>query len=571
MKSPSEQTIIQIDITNACTHQCSNCTRFCGHHQKPFFMDFETFKKAVDSLADFPGMVGMMGGEPTLHPDFERLATHFAARCGPQGKLHNAREPIADFNIHKMEKLSDLHVKRGLWTSLGKKYYQHFELIQDVFEYQCVNDHQNAGLHQALLITRKELGIPDDEWIKLRDDCWIQKYWSASVTPKGAFFCEVAGALDMLFDGPGGWPIEPGWWQRTPDQFGDQLQWCELCSAALNVPRTQADLERDDVSPLLLERLRQADSPKLRRGQVKTFDAANYAPRDLHHEYYTEWYLPSGDNTRRVGATNRSIYPQKLSALLVADLPPEHLNGQFDQVSLSFDELTDPDWVAAVYGDVRFPDDFEARVKNLILNPGCAYHYSPDAKTDHPFAVSPDAKRYFILFNPRAQALQDGDIPYLDPLELLALYEPDKVVALQDSCDLVATEIPKRLERKLKGSLMRSHMLSLWKALADTHAKVALFPAGLHATWFLQNVRANDLPMPSVIVDDNPKLGSILGTPVIPSSELDPAAHDALFICNHLIADKLIARAQELWPEMKVVYPYEFFDDPDFDEEWTNQ
>lgn len=45
---------IQIDITNACTHQCSNCTRFCGHHRKPFFMDLETFQRAVDSLADFP-------------------------------------------------------------------------------------------------------------------------------------------------------------------------------------------------------------------------------------------------------------------------------------------------------------------------------------------------------------------------------------------------------------------------------------------------------------------------------------------------------------------------------------
>jgi hypothetical protein len=31
-------------------------------------MDFETFKKAVDSLEGFDGMVGVMGGEPTLHP-----------------------------------------------------------------------------------------------------------------------------------------------------------------------------------------------------------------------------------------------------------------------------------------------------------------------------------------------------------------------------------------------------------------------------------------------------------------------------------------------------------------------
>lgn len=50
MRSPKDMEIIQIDITNACQHMCSNCTRFCGHHKKTFFMSFEQFKEAVDSL-----------------------------------------------------------------------------------------------------------------------------------------------------------------------------------------------------------------------------------------------------------------------------------------------------------------------------------------------------------------------------------------------------------------------------------------------------------------------------------------------------------------------------------------
>jgi hypothetical protein len=62
MKSPADMQIIQIDITNACTKKCSNCTRFCGNHRKPFMMDFDTFKRAVDSMEGFPGIVGIMGG-----------------------------------------------------------------------------------------------------------------------------------------------------------------------------------------------------------------------------------------------------------------------------------------------------------------------------------------------------------------------------------------------------------------------------------------------------------------------------------------------------------------------------
>ena len=40
MRSPQDMQIILIDITNACTERCSNCTRFCGNHKKPFFMTY---------------------------------------------------------------------------------------------------------------------------------------------------------------------------------------------------------------------------------------------------------------------------------------------------------------------------------------------------------------------------------------------------------------------------------------------------------------------------------------------------------------------------------------------------
>ena len=76
MISPSKQKVIQIETTNACPKRCSNCTRFVGHHKKPFMMNLETFMKAVDSLKGYPGLVGIMGGEPTIHPDFEALVTY---------------------------------------------------------------------------------------------------------------------------------------------------------------------------------------------------------------------------------------------------------------------------------------------------------------------------------------------------------------------------------------------------------------------------------------------------------------------------------------------------------------
>src|SRR5688500_14994553 len=82
MRSPADMRIIQIDITNACPKRCSNCTRFCGHHAEPFFMDYDTFRKAVDSMKGYSGIVGLMGGEPTIHPQFEKFLEYYRDHVG---------------------------------------------------------------------------------------------------------------------------------------------------------------------------------------------------------------------------------------------------------------------------------------------------------------------------------------------------------------------------------------------------------------------------------------------------------------------------------------------------------
>ena len=147
-------------------------------------MDFETFRNAVDSLQDFPGMVGMIGGEPTIHPEFEKFAEYLRkSRIGDK-RFVILREPVSDMLSYIMQYLNRTDNKLGLWSSLNEGYYKHFEMINDTFPTQYLNDHDNTCRHQALLMTRKELGISDEEWIKKRDACWVQNTWSA---PKGLF------------------------------------------------------------------------------------------------------------------------------------------------------------------------------------------------------------------------------------------------------------------------------------------------------------------------------------------------------------------------------------------------
>lgn len=288
MKSPKDMKIIQIDITNACIHTCSNCTRMCGHHEKPYMMDFSTFRRAVDSLEGFAGTISMMGGEPTLHPEFEKFARYLQSKYphlyettqDPQ-LLHpmtDFMKTVQDMGLKHTENYQATHGDNpvisspGLFSAMGSTYLKHFEVIQEVFKMQGLNDHSNEMYHQPSLVSRKDLGISDDQWIEMRDKCWLQNTWSASVTPKGAFFCEIAGAMDMLFDGPGGWPIEKDWWKRDVSDFADQLHWCESCGFACETFTRNANDEKDDVSASLYERLQTVNSPKVKSGRVNVIE-----------------------------------------------------------------------------------------------------------------------------------------------------------------------------------------------------------------------------------------------------------------------------------------------------------
>ena len=78
MRPIYENTVIHIDVTNACWLKCTNCTRHVGHHKKSYFMDLDYVAKAIDSLQDFPGRIGLMGGDPTLHPKFDEICKLFS-------------------------------------------------------------------------------------------------------------------------------------------------------------------------------------------------------------------------------------------------------------------------------------------------------------------------------------------------------------------------------------------------------------------------------------------------------------------------------------------------------------
>src|SRR5262245_40683977 len=79
MKAPNDARptwrggVLQIHITRACDLACTACTQGSNLGGKPTIMTLENFERACESLRGYNGVVGIFGGNPTLHPKFKAI------------------------------------------------------------------------------------------------------------------------------------------------------------------------------------------------------------------------------------------------------------------------------------------------------------------------------------------------------------------------------------------------------------------------------------------------------------------------------------------------------------------
>lgn len=237
MRSPSEMSVIQIEVTNRCHLSCANCTRFVSHIKKPFTMSLQQVQDSIRSLKGFKGNIGLMGGEPTTHPEFL---------------------DILDIYRHEVKDKS----RRQLWTA-GHKWEEYKDEIHRTFDVENIayNDHSkpHAGTHQPLLVAIDEVVEDHELMMKYIDNCWIQNRWSASITPKGAFICEVAAAQAHLYDSNYFMPITEGWYNIKPTDplfIAQVYEFCSKCSGCLPFIKTfSSHSDVDLISPGNAERL----------------------------------------------------------------------------------------------------------------------------------------------------------------------------------------------------------------------------------------------------------------------------------------------------------------------------
>lgn len=275
MKSPGDTRptwrngILQIHITRACDESCVGCTQGSNLAGKPVMMTLDNFYDAVISVKDYYGVIGIFGGNPTLHPQFEQICNIFASiipfeqRGLWSNNLRGYGELCRRIFNPAVSNLN-VHTRQSNYDEMKKDWPECHPIGLD-----------NDSRHSPPYVAMKDLGLGQEEMERLISSCDINQLWSAMICQfRGelrGFFCEIAGAQSMLHEAEESYPdtgikIYPGWWKLPIERFAHQIsKHCFECGIPL---KGLGDLAVEGNNEFVSETHK--DIYKLKRPQGKT-------------------------------------------------------------------------------------------------------------------------------------------------------------------------------------------------------------------------------------------------------------------------------------------------------------
>lgn len=244
MKPIKDTWCIQIDITNYCVNKCSNCTHLIPHFKNPKNMKLDTFIKAVESLKGFKGLIGIIGGEPTLNPMWRSMLIYLNKAVGKD--------------------------RTGFWTCRADD----LDFIRERAGYVNYNPHTDKVSHSPVLVASGEIISDTAEREKAISNCWLAEKWSPGITEKGLYRCEVMGAMDMILNKNLG--VDPIHWDKDMEFFKHQVDYfCNKCGVCLNL-KGRVDAERvDDISRKNYDLFLEAGSPRIKQEHYNLVELDN--------------------------------------------------------------------------------------------------------------------------------------------------------------------------------------------------------------------------------------------------------------------------------------------------------
>lgn len=293
MKAPHEKGVIQIITTNRCDLlTCSNCTQMMTHQKSRFYMPPDLFREAVRSLQGYTGVIGVFGGNPCVHPQFDELARImreevpnrkqrglWSNNINGHGKVIRETFGYFNFNVHGNPVHAE-EIEREVMAYLKPD----IDAVRATMQVWGFDPHVRQSHHSPVLTAVKDVVKDEAEMWRLIEDCDINKHWSGAITMRGdnlrCYFCEVAAAFDNVYREDNGLPVTNGWWRQPIEAYANQIKrWCPNCGVPLKMSGHRDNEKTDDYSLTHAElfvkgkRLNQLHTS---RDQAKTKEVTDY-------------------------------------------------------------------------------------------------------------------------------------------------------------------------------------------------------------------------------------------------------------------------------------------------------
>jgi len=238
-----------IVITNVCNLSCGGCSQLCGQFKKEqlWFITLDELRRSIEVLGEH-SFVGIFGGEPTLHPEFEAIVELLYEYPKHRFMVFtNGRIPVIDCK----------NVTYNVDPKPGNQYH-----------------------YPVLIAAQDVLGIEDRGyyWDKAQKDCYFWKKCGVGIYRNKAYFCEVAGAIDQLANEDHGWE-DGNPFNKTNEEIAEQASHfcyrCGMCASngrksmpdgiplqKLEGPYLVSEINKDLVSKPHLNELVQLELPR---------------------------------------------------------------------------------------------------------------------------------------------------------------------------------------------------------------------------------------------------------------------------------------------------------------------
>lgn len=178
-----DYTKIEIDITYDCNLKCKGCNRSCGlapSRQRMSLDDIDRFIKESISLGIKWNLINILGGEPTLHPDFEKIIE----------TLHN--------------NYIEVYSENTILQVVSNGYHENSRMLCDkIRNYKNVRiDYGSYKQSNRIDYFTSFNDAPCDHAEHFCNDyskgCWVAHHCGLNLNYQGYYACSVCGAIDRV-------------------------------------------------------------------------------------------------------------------------------------------------------------------------------------------------------------------------------------------------------------------------------------------------------------------------------------------------------------------------------------